>query len=137
MRISTSILTNNRIIDVGGAAERFADVQTKLGTGRQINRPSDDPRGTGQVLDLNSTVAQIDQFRKNGQYAKGFIGATDVALEQAANLLRQARQYAVQGANDTLDITAREGLATQVNDIVSQLRALTNAKFGSRYIFSG
>lgn len=137
MRVSSLNLLDNRLIDVGLTAERFSQAQTRLGTGLRINKPSDDPRGIGESINLRAAAERIDQFLRNGADARGFMGSADKALEHAVVMLRQARVLAVQGANDTLDIQARNGLAAQVGDIIGQVAAVANSQYGSRYLFAG
>src|SRR5437016_4811592 len=120
MRANTGSIVDTLVADVSASSERLARAQSQLGSGKRLLKPSDDPRGLGDALSLHAALDSAAQFQKNITDAKSFIGTADAALSQAGNLVRQARQYAIQGATDTLDITARQGLAAQITNIINQ-----------------
>jgi len=137
MRISSSQIAENSLIAISRAYERFTAAQERVSTGRQLNKPSDDPAGLQQALGYTRLMDNIDQFRRNIDYAHGFLGATDSALGEATTALRQARTLAIQGASDTVNVEARTGLASQVADLIDQLHRIGNSTHGSRYLFGG
>src|SRR5437588_11795892 len=137
MRVNTGSIVDTLVADVSASSERLARAQAQLSSGKRLVKPSDDPRGLGDALSLRAALDSAVQFQKNISDAKSFVGTADAALGQAGNLLRQARQIAVQGATDTLDITARQGLAGQISSIITQLGAVANSQHGSKYIFAG
>jgi flagellar hook-associated protein 3 FlgL len=137
IRVSTSQLSNSSLSGISDAYARFADAQQKVNTGKQLNKPSDNPAGLAQSLDFTEQVSEIDQFGKTLDQANGFISTGESALNSVNSLLRQARTYAVQGASDTTTSDARQAIATQVQDIINQLGSIGNTTYGSRYVFGG
>lgn len=137
MRISTSMMLNRSLENVTSSYERLADTQEQIGTGKRINRPSDDPVGCETALNLQNYIDQVSQYNSNVTEAKNFMGLADNAMSSTGDLLRTARTLAVQGSTDTIDSTTRANLATQVQTIIDQVGSLGNASYGSRQLFSG
>jgi len=59
------------------------------------------------------------------------------ALSSASNLLDQAQQLAIEGANGTLDAASRANTATSVNGLVQQMIEIANTQGSSGYLFGG
>ncbi|MGC8668632.1 MAG: flagellar hook-associated protein FlgL [Chthonomonadales bacterium] len=137
MRIASNMSVERSLYDMEAAADRLTRVQEQISSGKQLNRPSDNPAHVGQDLSLRAAQSSIRQFQSNITSARAFVGTADNALSQVTTLLRQARQLAVQGATDTLDPTARQGLADQVTSILKQIASIGNTQLGDRYVFAG
>jgi len=137
MRISTGMIASRSLANVSAAYERLAVTQEQMATGKRINRPSDDPTGTHRTLDLNHALGRLSQYQQNATDAQAFLGSTDAALTQAANLLRQARALAIQGASDTLDEYRRAGFVPQLQSVIDGLAGVANTAYGTRRIFAG
>jgi flagellar hook-associated protein 3 FlgL len=137
VRVSTSQIAENSVLAITEAYSRFNDAQRKINTGKQLNKPSDDPAGLSQSLDLRERVAELDQFGRTLDQARGFLSTSESALDTVNSLLRNARTIAVQGANDTIDQSARQALSGQIQNIITQVANLGNTSFSSRYVFAG
>lgn len=137
MRISTNMMLNDTLNNVDTSYQNYVDAQQELATGKKLNQPSDDPAGTSQALSLEESLGQLTQYAQNMNTANSFMENTDTALSSVTNLIQQARDLAVQSASDTISNTQRQNLAYQINTIITQIGALGNSKFGSRYLFGG
>lgn len=137
MRASTIQIAQSSVFNVQQAFLRFEQAQRVVGTGKQLQRPSDDPAGTVQSLSFRKRLSDLEQFGRTMDQAKGFMATTDAALASVTDLLRQARSIAVQGASDQLSIEQRQALANQVQNIIHQIGNIGNSTFGTRFIFGG
>lgn len=137
MRISTGMMAQSAITNVQAAYERIARSQEQMGTGRRINRPSDDPVSVQHMMTLKNAIERTEQYKRNVEEARNFLGVTDHALDEAMRLVRQARTLAVQAANDTIDSDVRANLAEQVKSAIRQLGSIANTAYGNRYVFAG
>ena len=137
IRVSTTQIADNSIAGIDAAYSRFAAAQQRVNTGKQLQKPSDNPAGLAQSLDFTEQVAEIDQFGKTLDQARGFIATSESALGSVNSLLRQARSYAIQGASDNTSDEAKQAIAGQIQDIITQLGKIANTSFGSRYVFGG
>src|SRR5581483_11434756 len=134
MRVSTMQIAESSLLGVTQAYSRFDEAQSKVNTGKQVQKPSDDPSGVAQTLGFRERLSEIDQFGRTMDQASGFLATSESALDSVSSLLRQARSLAVQGANDSLSMEARQALAGQVQNILTQIG---NTSYGARYVFAG
>src|SRR5205823_5218624 len=88
MRVSTSEMADSSLYGIMSAYNRFDEAQTKVNTGKQVQKPSDDPSGTAQSLDFRQNVSNLDQYGKTMDQAKGFMGTSETALDSVSSLLR-------------------------------------------------
>ena len=137
MRISTLTISSDNLYNVQVASERFFRAQQVMSSGKRVTQLSDDPASLPDDLNLRSAMSGLNQYKKNIDDARGFIGSADVAVGNAITLIRQARVMAVQGASDGLTGDNRQLLAKQVDGIMQALQTVANSSYGSRFIFGG
>ncbi len=137
MRVSSTQIINNSLLGIQQSYSQLNTAQSQLDTGLQLQQPSDNPAGTQQVLDFQERVAEITQYSKNIDSAKGFLSTIDSALGTVSNLTQQARSLVVQGATGTVDQTTQSALATQLGTIIKQIASVGNTTYGAQYVFSG
>lgn len=138
MRISTNYQYDTFQWDIQNASARLAAMSQQLATGKRIVKPSDDPTGTYQAVNMRGLKAGMDQYQKNLNAATGALGYIDNTANDMTDLLNQSYQLAVQGANATTDQTGREAMAAQISSIQSRLLDLANSKGpDGGYMFAG
>ncbi len=136
-RVSTFQSVERAVFSVQTASSRVDAAQRRVSTGKQLTQPSDDPTGTSQTLNFRKRISDLDQYDKTMDQAKGFMATSEAALESVSLLVRQARQLAVQAANDTVGNEGRQGITNQIQNIITQVGNLGNSSYGTRYVFGG
>lgn len=128
------VIANQLSVDQGN----IANLQTQIASGKQLNKPSDNPSAVTQVLSLSSQASQLASWQDNAETAKAWLGtanstATSVldAMQTAHTLLLEASNQAAQNS------TTYQAIGSQLQGIVSQLQFLANTQYGGRAIFAG
>ena len=67
MRISTSMLNQNAVNAIMQDEQRWLRRRTSCPRGKSVNTPADNPVATVQLLQLNNTSSQYQQYVSNGQ----------------------------------------------------------------------
>lgn len=137
MRISDPMRFQMAFDGLTRPRERLGRIQEQVTSGKTINRPSDDPSGAAHVLDLQETLANIEQYRRDADRGNTLLGSAEAALASAENVLVRMRELAVQMANDTNSPTDRRTAALEVRGAISTFVALANTQVGEAYIFGG
>ena len=65
MRVANKTIFDSIKINLDKATEAMAEANMVVSSGKRINRLSDDPVGLVTVLDLRSSLANIEQLQKN------------------------------------------------------------------------
>ena len=113
------------------------ETQEKLSSGKQINRPSDDPSGTRKVLGLRTEDLQVQLFLDNTETAKEQINLTSNTLESTQEIFTKIKELTVQANNDTLGQSDRETIANELDELMESVLQYANTENNGRYIFSG
>ena len=100
MRISNRMIVDRMLAQIAGTQQRLATVQERVGSGRRINRPSDDPLGTSHVLAARSQMDRNLQYQRNIAIGTSDLAASEAALDSVQGVLARATELAVQAAPD-------------------------------------
>lgn len=116
---------------------RLAALQEKAGTLQNITKPSDDPAALARALATRATIRATDQYLNNISDGNGWLNTADASLEQATNLLTRVRDLTLQASNGSLNETAKEVIAVELEGLNKDLLARANAQYLGRNIFAG
>lgn len=111
--------------------------QEQLSSGKRILRPSDDPVGTSASLALHRQLGDVSRFRAALATGGPQLDASMAALEDAGQLMADARTFVIQGMNGTLSAEDRHSLGRQVEFLKERLLEIANTSFNDRYLFAG
>ena len=138
MRISTSMLNQNAVNSIMQDELQLAQTQNQLSTGKSVNTPADNPVAMVQLLQLNNTSSQYQQYVSNGQAANTNLTLEQQALTTSTTTLQSIRDLVVQantGSNNASDL---KNIATQISALESQLQGLANSQNAQgEYLFAG
>src|SRR5437764_6135009 len=101
-RITQRSVATSSLAGLQAALARLQETQTKLSSGKAIQRPSDSPTGTMVSLRLRADVDRYDQLDRNAADGLCRLGTTDNALTDGLSTLRDVRNLVVQGSNASL-----------------------------------
>lgn len=117
---------------------RMAELQEEATSGRQLNRPSDDPVGAATILKIRTDKVMAEQFGENVQLAEAYLNNSDHALADLAEIVSRAKEIALSqssGASATRE--TRVGVAEEVAQLFKRAVGSANTRIGDRYLFSG
>lgn len=137
MRVTNNLLSATVNEDIRKNFERIYNLQEKVSTGKRINKLSDDPIGTGQVLEFRKRIATIDQYGRNIQWGTTWLETTDSSLDSINTMLLRAKEVAVYQSTETATQATRDIAAEEMENVFDQVLQLANTSLGGRYIFSG
>ncbi len=137
MRITQKMMAGLFVRNLHKQTEAMLQRQEQVASQKRINRPSDDPIGTGRVLTGRTMLAAIDQYAENIAQGKTRIETADQTLAMAGDLVRQARRIAEEKSGDGIGASERELAAGQIKEIYDQILQLANSTHAGRYMFGG
>jgi flagellar hook-associated protein 3 FlgL len=136
-RITQSMLNRALLSDLNDISNKLSNTQRKLSSGKEINRPSDDPFGTSRAMQLRGELERINQYKRNTDDGIAWLQTTDTALGSVGDVLQRARELALKGASDVMDSVSRETLAGEIDQLVESAKTQLNASYAGRYVFGG
>lgn len=137
MRITDQMLVDQMLQNLWSNETRLEVVQNQLASGKKLAQLSDNPEDGARALTVRASLALSGQFLRNVDAAKAWLGATDSALDGVDQSVLRAQELAVQGANDTLNASDRQGMAQEVEALIGQVAQIGNSTYAGSYLFNG
>jgi flagellar hook-associated protein 3 FlgL len=113
------------------------NAQEVVSTSKRINKLSDDPVGLVTVLDLRSSLSNIEQLGENVSLGKSWLTASESALTQVNDILTDVKALTVQMASSNTGANERANAAALVEQYLDEMISLSNSQSGGRYLFAG
>lgn len=137
MRVTNRLMTNNITKNIQHNLNRVARSQEQLATGKGMNRPSDKPENMSRLLSIKSSLSYLEQYDRNLDDGLSYLNLNDSSMQVMGDILQQASQMAIQGANATYTSEDLACLGEQVDKMIDQVKDLANSSIGDRYIYAG
>jgi flagellar hook-associated protein 3 FlgL len=137
-RVTAASNAASSISNIAAASNRLAQLEQQASSGKQINRPSDNPTGTVTAMQLNAALARNTQYGTNSNDALAWLSTADTAYSQSVNVLQKVRTDVVQALNTGAgDTTSANALAEEISGLGSTLLSLANTTYNGRPVFGG
>jgi flagellar hook-associated protein 3 FlgL len=137
MRVSTQALYRGIEQRLLTLADQLNRSEEKVATGRNMNRPSENPVGLVNALGLRNSLSRLEQYQRNMDMGKIWLDLSGTAIEQAAKVAQQAQTIALNLQDGTQSAEMRSTLANEVGLLLDQAVSLGNTQLAGKYIFSG
>jgi flagellar hook-associated protein 3 FlgL len=137
MRITTSMVQRNVLADLNSVSEKLTRSQMKAASGKEINRPSDDPFHASQAMALRQSLEATRQYQRNVQDAQGWADMTEDGLDDITTNAQTARDLLVQGGTDSTDQTARDSIADHIEQLIEAIKQGASKTYRGSYLLSG
>jgi len=137
MRVTNQLSQQSALNNIFRISEDLFNTQNSVSSGKRIQKASDDPTGTRQILSFRTSISQNNQFLRNINNNKGFVSNADTALEKVSLSLIRTKELVVSQLGGTATATTRLFTAEEVSGIVSQAVFSANSQIGNRFLFGG
>jgi flagellar hook-associated protein 3 FlgL len=115
----------------------LAKLNEEVATGKRINRASDDPGRISQLHNVRQQLSNQDVFMKNASQAEQLLNVADTAIKEMHSTLSEARELAIQFANEVYNPDQRAEAANVSQSLFDRALNSANTQFNDRYIFAG
>jgi flagellar hook-associated protein 3 FlgL len=138
MQISTNLMFDKAISQMGKTKDRLGQVQLQLSTSKSVLKPSDSPDKTTTITRLQSAIARQDSYVSTIKTTLDKLSQQETALKSSSNILVRMKELAIQAANDTMSPQDRKEIGIEVAGLRDQVRSLANTQdVNGAFIFSG
>ena len=138
MRVTQNAVTSLMLAGLQGNQSRLSTLEQQLSSGKQINKPSDDPVGTDQAMRFRTDISRNAQYQRNAQDGLSWLGTADNALQSGVSILQRLQTLTTQAANTgSGNSTSRAAIATEVASLKQQMMSVANTTYLGRPIFGG
>jgi len=138
MKISTHLLFDRASTQMSTVQSNLTQTQAQLAQGKQIINASDAPNQAATIQRLKSILSRQESYQSSLNTVKARLQGEDSTLQSVSELLIRAKEVAVQGANDTLNMGDRKALANEMQSLRDQMLSLANTRDSNgNFLFAG
>lgn len=137
MRITNKVLSRNFLGNLKVNLEEMQKYQNQLSSGHEVQRPSDDPFRVARTMELKSSIAANERYKKNIEEGLGWLDTVDAALSQISEVMQIVREKTIAGGNGAYSETERYAIAKHLEQLNEQIMQIGNTSYDGRYIFGG
>ena len=128
MQISTNLMFDRAIAQMGVTQDRLSKTQTQLSTTKQINKPSDAPDQAATITRLKSAIDRQNAYVSTINSVKDKLSQQETAASNATDVLTRLKELTIQAANDTYSGVDRKSIDLEVRQLRDQLLSLANSQ---------
>ena len=137
MRTTLQTVNRNILSNLNRLTSELQEVNQKIGSGKEVAKPSDDPVAMVEILGLRSNIDEMQQYQKNLNHGDNIVTSSENALSQVTTLVIDARVLALQQISATVNSEDWANAAAEVRSILEQTVTLGNTQINDKYIFGG
>lgn len=131
MRMSSANAYEKSLQILYARQSELAGQQEKLTSGKNINRPSDDPSSAAQAERAQTRLSRIASDRQALEVQRGALTLAESALGDSAGLLQRFRELTITAGNGGYKAADRLTIAKEMGSLREQLLSLANAADGN------
>ena len=121
MRISTAQYYKTNTEQLQSRQKQVAEIQAKLGSGKQILHPSENPSKADLISRLESAKERQGVYGKNLDAIQTRLTAEETVLTSMTQIMQRVTELTVQGATDTVAAEDRVVIAAEIKALRDEL----------------
>src|SRR4051812_14217888 len=137
MRITQNTSAESSLYYIQQGRGKLDKLQELTASGRNVNRPSDDPIAARFLLDIGDKLKAGDQYISNIKKGNTWQQLSSTALAGMADMMQLAKQITNTVTNGSSDPTILQNVASQLKTLKQQMVDMGNTQFGDQYLFGG
>ncbi len=138
MRVSTSWVQHSGTSALLKQQATLNQTQLKLGSGKKILSPSEDPRAAVKIVDFKEKIKQTEQFQENINTARQRLSLEETTIQNIIESVHRVKELGVQGMNDVNSLNNRKAIASELDQLNQQILSMANTKNSNgEYLFAG
>ena len=113
-RVASSSLRRLTLEDLTERRLALSEVREQVGSGKKINRPSDDPALAARLIDIEASLGRLEQFSRNADSAESSLQLQETVLGSVIDSVQRIRELTVQANNGSNGTAERQIIAVEI-----------------------
>lgn len=137
MRVTSQILYQNFNKDHTKVLNELNRLTTQVSSGQKIANSYEDSSVYSDLLRLETQLNDLNQVQERTTQAQTFTDASDSALSEFTQTLRDFQTKLIAANSDALNANNRESIATELEELKNHMITVANTQVNGQYLFSG
>ena len=134
MRVTESMAMRDFLRDIANAREGMLDAQSRVASGREILRPSDNPRDMSDIIGLNADKIETEQYERNVEFGRSRLQFTETVIDGLQGMVERVRFLALSAISSSAN---GDTYSVEVEGLRDQILGTVNSSFEGQFIFGG
>jgi len=136
-RVTDSMVSSRILASMQRNLQQMAATERSIATGRALGSLGDDPLAARRTIGWERLIERHEQYGGNIERATSRLAATESALAELEEMIVRAREIALEQVQSTATDGTRANAAVEISNLVEEAIALSNRRFGDRFLFAG
>ncbi|WP_241586813.1 flagellin N-terminal helical domain-containing protein [Rosenbergiella epipactidis] len=139
--MAITLFTNSSAMSASNALQKanstLSSAMENLGTGKRINKASDDAAGLQVATRLQGQTNGMAVAQRNIADASTMLQTGEGAMDEVSNIMYRMKDLATQGATDTNTADSRKAIDTEMDSLKTELNSIMgNTSYAGNKLFS-
>jgi flagellar hook-associated protein 3 FlgL len=130
-------MSRDVLADLSMAAERLAEANRQVSSGRRVEQASDDPAAMRRIVQEGAEVATLDQYIRASDTVGARLTVVDSVLTDIIDHLTAARSAASGALGSQTTSSQRDAIANEIEAHRDAILDSFSSKFRGTYLFAG
>jgi len=118
-------------------SNKMYDLRQQSATGKQMNRPSDNPAGIRPVLSYRVQGLATDRYMDHIAVAGGEMAVQDSSLDQVENIMAAAKETLIAARNGGANEMDLDTYADRVSQLFDEMLQAANMQSSGKFVYAG
>ncbi len=137
MRVTNQFLFDNFKSDNNKMLKELEKLTTQVSSGQKIQNSYEDSAVYVDILRFETQENELSSIKERSIQARSFTDASDSALNEFTQTLRDFKTKLISAANGSLNSDNRQVIATELQEQKKHMISLANSQINGQYLFSG
>lgn len=137
MRVPSIMNNAQQMLDLQRIKQQYAQTVLQLSSGQAIVDIGDDPTGTTEIMDYQSSINLNTQYTNQANTANSQLQSASTVVSTLTTDVNRLLSLAQEALGGTSSDESMAALAPEVNSLLSTFVSLGNTQLQGKYIFAG
>jgi flagellar hook-associated protein 3 FlgL len=138
IRFSTQLTFSRGTENILRQQKNLVDLQTQIGTGLRVQRPSDDPLALSTGISAQQGVSQTDQYIRNITNVRNQLDQVDTAMASASELMQTIKEGMIAAGSGVLSNSDKKIVGDDLRARLQELMGIANRRDTTgAFLFAG
>lgn len=137
--MKSTLAMNYRMLSANleNISNRLFDLRQQAATGKQMNRPSDNPAGIRPVLSYRVQIQSADRTLDQMSMARGEMQVLDSSLGHVENVMATAKETGISAMSGAANEEDRATYAGRISQLFDEIFQAANTQSSGKYLYAG
>lgn len=136
LRVTDKYIQQTFLDNLTKSRKSLNDIQTKMASHQQVQKPSDSPLGTARINRLQNQISDITNYQDNIENGKNFLVTTSNTMETMESNI-QSILTDLSTANSATNASNLSQFSQKIDTSIKSILQLANTEVDGKYLFAG